>query len=97
LNEKLQLLVYADDVHVLGDSIHTVKDDKDILLEARRNFGLKINSELAEYMIMFLHSNSGENQNIRIANKSFENVPNFKYLGTTLRIRKAFMMKSRLD
>jgi hypothetical protein len=28
--------------------------------------------------------NSGQNQNIRIANESFENVPKFKYLGMTL-------------
>jgi hypothetical protein len=35
-------------------------------------------------MIMFRHQNSGQNQNIRIANESLENVAKFKYLGTTL-------------
>jgi UDP-galactopyranose mutase len=37
-----------------------------------------------EYMIMSRHLNSGRNQNIRRANESFENVAEFKHLGTTL-------------
>jgi hypothetical protein len=35
-------------------------------------------------MIMYRYPNSGQNQNIRIANESFENVAEFKYVGTTL-------------
>jgi hypothetical protein len=35
-------------------------------------------------MIMSRHPNSGQNQNIRIANESFEKAEKFKYLGTTL-------------
>jgi hypothetical protein len=30
------------------------------------------------------HQNSGQNQNIRTADESFENVEKFKYLGTIL-------------
>jgi hypothetical protein len=35
-------------------------------------------------MIMSCHPNSGQNQNIRIDNESFEKVAKFKYLGMTL-------------
>jgi hypothetical protein len=56
------------------------------LLEASRyiGLGLEINAEKTKYMIMSCHPHSGQNQNIKIANESFENVTKFKYLGTTL-------------
>jgi archaellum component FlaC len=45
---------------------------------------LEINAEKTKYMIMSRHPNSGQNQNIRTANESFENVEKFKYFGTML-------------
>jgi hypothetical protein len=38
-------------------------------------------------MIISSHPNSGQNQNIRIANESFEKVAKFKYLEMTLTIQ----------
>jgi hypothetical protein len=55
-----------------------------MLLDASRDVGLEINAEKTKYIIMYLHPNSGQKQNIRIANESFENVAKFKYLGMTL-------------
>jgi hypothetical protein len=43
-----------------------------------------MNEEKTKYMIMFHHLNSGQNQNIRIANELFENVAKFKYFEVTL-------------
>jgi hypothetical protein len=85
LNVTHQLLFYADDVNLLGSSINTVKKNTGNLLEASRDVGLEINVEKTKYMIMSRHSISGQNQNIRTANESFENVVKFKYLGATLK------------
>jgi biotin operon repressor len=61
-------LVYADDINLLGDSINTIKENIETLLEAIRDIGLEINAEKTKYMIMSRNPNSGQNQNIRIAN-----------------------------
>jgi hypothetical protein len=77
-------LVYADDVNLLDDSVNTIKENTETLLEARRDVGLEINAEKTKHMIMSRHPNSGQNHNIRIDNELFENVAKFKYLRTTL-------------
>jgi hypothetical protein len=69
---------------LLGDSVNTIKQNTETLFEASKDIGLEINAEKTKYMIMSRYPNSGQNQNIRIANESFENVATFKYLGTTL-------------
>jgi mitochondrial fission protein ELM1 len=84
LNGTLQLLSYADDIILLGDSINIIKENSETLLEASRDVGPEINAEKTKYVIMSHHQSSEQNQNIRIANESFQNVAKFKYLGTTL-------------
>jgi hypothetical protein len=71
-------------INLLGNSVNTIKENSETLLEASRDTGLEINAEKTKHMIMSRHSNSGQNQNIRIANDSFEKMAKLKYLGMTL-------------
>jgi hypothetical protein len=40
-----QLLVYADDVNLLGDSVDTIKKNTQTLIEASKEVGLEVNTE----------------------------------------------------
>jgi hypothetical protein len=84
---------------LLGDSVSTIKENSETFLEASRDIGLEINAEKTKYMIMSRHPNSGQVQNIRTANESFENVAEFKYLGATLTNQNDIRdkIKSRLN
>jgi hypothetical protein len=46
--------------------------------------GLEINVEKTKYMLLSRHQNVGQNRDIKKANRSFENVSQFKYLGMTV-------------
>jgi hypothetical protein len=84
LNGTHQLLAYADDVNVLGDNIDTTEKYTETLIDASKEVGLEINMEKTKYMLLPHHQNSGQNQDIKIVNRSFENVSQFKFLGTTV-------------
>jgi hypothetical protein len=84
LNGTHQLLAYSDDVNLLGDNIDTIKKNTEILIDASKEVGLEINTEKTKYMWLSHHQNVGKNRDMKIANRSFENVSQFKYLGTTV-------------
>ena len=50
-----QLLAYADDVNILGGSIHTVKENA----EATKEIGLEVNVDKTKYMVMYWGRNAG--------------------------------------
>jgi hypothetical protein len=54
------------------------------LLEVSMEVDTELNTEKIECMVVSCHQNVGKNHSSLIANKSFENVTEFKYLGTTV-------------
>jgi hypothetical protein len=55
-----------------------------LLIDASKEIGIKVNAEKAKYMLISRHQNAGQNHNIKTANRSFENVAQLKYMGTTV-------------
>jgi ferredoxin len=45
LNGTHQFLIYADDVNKLGKNTNDINKNREVLLEARREAGLKVNTE----------------------------------------------------
>jgi hypothetical protein len=78
------MLPYADDVNLLGDNIDAIKKNTETLIDASKEVGVETNVEETKYMLLSLSRNAGQNRDIKIANRSFENVSHFKYLGTTV-------------
>jgi len=59
LNGTHQLLTYADDVNVLGGSIHTLKETAEALVAATREIGLEVSADKTKYMVMSRDQNAG--------------------------------------
>jgi len=50
LNGTHQLLVYANDVNMLGGSIHVVKENAEALVVASKEIGLEVKADNTKYM-----------------------------------------------
>ena len=95
LNGTHQLLAYADDVNILGGSIHTLKENAEALVAATMETGLEKSADKTKYMVMSRDQNAGRNHSVRIDNSTFERVEEFKYLGTTLTHQNSYRKKLR--
>jgi hypothetical protein len=52
LNGTYQLLVYADDVYLLGGNVCTIKESTEALIVASKETGLEVNADKTKYMAM---------------------------------------------
>jgi hypothetical protein len=74
-----QLLVYADDVNLLGDEIDTIQKNTEFLIDDSKEVCLDANAGKTKYMLLSRHQNAGQNHDINIANRCFENVAQLRY------------------
>jgi hypothetical protein len=88
-------MAYADNANLLGDNIDTIKKNTETLIDASKEVGREINVEKTECMLPSRHQNVGQNWDIKIANRSFGNVSQFKYLGTTVTNQNLIQEKLR--
>jgi len=92
------LLAYADDINILGGSIHTLKKNAEALVAATREAGLEVSADNTKYMVMSRDQNAGQIHSVRIDNSTFERVEEFRYLGISLTNQNSIAeeIKSRL-
>ena len=60
-------------------------------------FGLEVNTDKTKHTLMPSEQNAGQNQNMKEANKSFENVAKFKYLGITVTYQNCMREEIKKD
>jgi hypothetical protein len=98
MNGTHQLLAYSNDVNIVGENIDTIQKNTEALFDAGKEVDLEVNSEKTKYMFMS-RKKAGQTHSIKVANRSFEGVAKFKYLGTTLTDQNCMQeeIKSRLD
>jgi hypothetical protein len=85
LNDTYKLLVYADDVKILGGIVRTSENNMETLAFASNEIGLEVNADKTRYMVMSRDQNAGRNHNINIENSSLKMVKDFKYFGQHLK------------
>jgi hypothetical protein len=62
----------------------TMKKITETLIDSTKEVDLELNSEKTKYMLLYRHQNADQNHDVNIENRPFENVRQFKYLGTTV-------------
>ena len=59
LNGTHQLMVYADNVNMVGGSVHTIKENAEALVLTNKENGLEVNADETKYIVMSQDQKAG--------------------------------------
>jgi uncharacterized protein (DUF1778 family) len=62
---------------ILEDNIDIIKRNADTLVDASKDISLEANVEKTKHFLLSLDQNAVKNHDIKLANRSFENVSQF--------------------
>jgi len=74
---------------VIGWKRTCYKKNTEPLVVTRKKIGLEVNADKTKYMVKCRDQNAGKNHNIKMNNKSFEGVEQFKYFGTAIKYQNS--------
>jgi hypothetical protein len=82
----------------LRGSVHTVKENEEVLVVASKCLRLEVNAVKTKYMVMSRDKTAGWSHSMKSDNSSFDRVGELRYLGTTLTKQSSIQeeIKSRL-
>jgi hypothetical protein len=70
-------LFCADDVNILGGSVHTMKKNTEALVVSSKEIRSEVNSDKTKYMVISRDNKAVKSHNIKNDNISFEMVGEF--------------------
>jgi hypothetical protein len=73
------LPVHADDVNILGGSIHNIKKITKALVVGSKEIGLEVHVEKTKYLVMSRDQYGEQMPNKKIGSESFATVEQFKF------------------
>jgi hypothetical protein len=67
------------------------------LIDASKEVGLEVNTGKTKYVLLSHYQNVKQNHDIKTANRHFENVTQYRYLGTAITNQNLIQRKLRGD
>jgi hypothetical protein len=87
-------VIVADGVNILGGSVHTVKENAEVLVVATKKIGLEISADESKHMVMSREQNAGRSHSMKIDNSSTERLEEFIF-GNDVNRSKVYSRRSK--